>query len=243
MDGSDIILKAYDIHKSFRVGKSRLDVLTGIDLEIRKGEIVSIVGASGVGKSTLLYILGVLERPTTGRVELNSTDVFSLSDDNLAHLRNKYIGFVFQFHHLLPEFTALENVIMPGIINGRSLGEAAHAARHLLEEVGLSKREDHKPGELSGGELQRVALARALVNGPQIVFADEPSGNLDRHSGEALHKLMWSLSRAKNQTFVVVTHNEELADRADRKIRLADGRIRVEFDRAEFDKVKFDKGE
>lgn len=231
MDASETVLRAYDIHKSFRVGKSRLDVLMGIDLEIRKGEILSIVGASGVGKSTLLYILGALERPTKGRLEQDSKNVFSLSDDELAHFRNKYVGFVFQFHHLLPEFTTLENVIMPGIINGRSQTEAIDAARHLLEEVGLSERENHKPGELSGGELQRVALARALVNGPQIILADEPSGNLDRKTGEALHELMWSLSRSKDQTFVVVTHNEELADRADRKIRLADGKITIEFDK------------
>ena len=231
MDASKTVLRAHDIHKSFRVGKSRLDVLMGIDLDIRKGEILSIVGASGVGKSTLLYILGALERPTKGRLELDSRDIFSSSDDELAHFRNKYVGFVFQFHHLLPEFTAIENIIMPGIINGRSLTEAIDAARRLLKEVGLSERENHKPGELSGGELQRVSLARALVNGPQIVLADEPSGNLDRRSGDALHELMWSLSRSKDQTFVVVTHNEELADRADRKIRLADGKITIEFDK------------
>ncbi|MFQ6093807.1 MAG: ABC transporter ATP-binding protein [bacterium] len=231
MGRSEIVLAAYNIHKSFPVGKGRLDVLLGIDLQIRRGEILSIVGASGVGKSTLLYILGVLERPTRGRVELDSTDVFSLSDDELAHFRNRYVGFVFQFHHLLPEFTALENVVMPGIINGRHPAEASAAARRLLQEVGLPDRENHKPGELSGGELQRVALARALLNGPQIVLADEPSGNLDRRSGEALHELMWTLSRSKHQTFVIVTHNEELADRADRKVRLADGKITIEFDR------------
>lgn len=230
---SEILLKAFDIHKSFRIGKGQLDVLMGIDLEIRKGEILSVVGASGVGKSTLLYILGTLERPTKGSLELDSKNVFTLSDDERARFRNKYVGFVFQFHHLLPEFTALENVVMPGIINRRNQAEAAETARHLLQEVGLSDREHHKPGELSGGELQRVALARALVNGPQIVLADEPSGNLDRRTGEALHELMWSLSRSKNQTFVVVTHNEELANRADRKIRLADGKISLEFERTD----------
>lgn len=230
MGQSDILLQAFDIHKSFPVGKGQLDVLMGIDLEIHKGEILSVVGASGVGKSTLLYILGALERPTSGRVELDGKDVFSLSDDELAHFRSKYVGFVFQFHHLLPEFTALENVIMPGIINGCQQAEATDVALRLLHEVGLDHREHHRPGELSGGELQRVALARALVNTPHIILADEPSGNLDRRSGEALHELMWSLSRSKNQTFVVVTHNEDLANRADRKIRLADGTIEIELD-------------
>jgi len=231
MDTPEVLLRACNIHKSFPMGKGRLNVLMGIDLEIRKGEMLSVVGASGVGKSTLLYILGVLERPTSGRLELSSQDVFALSDDELARFRSRYVGFVFQFHHLLPEFTALENVIIPGIINGRSQAEASSAARRQLSEVGLSDRENHKPGELSGGELQRVALARALLNEPQIVLADEPSGNLDRRSGEALHDLMWTLSRSKGQTFVIVTHNEELADRADRKVRLADGTITVEFDR------------
>jgi lipoprotein-releasing system ATP-binding protein len=231
MEQHEVLLQAFDIHKSFPVGKGRLDVLMGIDLDIRKGEILSIVGASGVGKSTLLYILGALERPSRGRVVLNAKDVFSLSDDALAHFRSKYVGFVFQFHHLLPEFTALENVLLPAIINGRTQTDAAAVARRLLQEVGLANREDHRPGELSGGELQRVALARALVNAPQIILADEPSGNLDRRSGEALHELMWTLSRSKNQTFVVVTHNEQLANRADRKIRLADGSIYVDFDR------------
>ena len=231
MNEPEVLLKARDIYKSFSMGKGQLDVLMGIDLEIRKGEILSIVGASGVGKSTFLYILGALERPSKGQLEMNSKDVFSLSHDELAHFRNMYVGFVFQFHHLLPEFTTLENVSMPGIISGQNQREASDSARQLLEEVGLANREHHKPGELSGGELQRAALARALMNKPQIVLADEPSGNLDRRSGEALHELMWHLSRSKQQAFVVVTHNEELADRADRKIRLADGKITIEFDK------------
>jgi len=231
MNENDILLRATDIHKSFPVGNSRLDVLTGINLDIRTGEIVSIVGDSGVGKSTFLHILGALERPTSGRVDYDARDIFSLSDDELALFRSRSVGFVFQAHHLLPEFTALENVLLPAMISGRRQAEVAPMARDLLHEVGLENRETHKPGELSGGELQRVALARALVNSPRIVLADEPSGNLDRRSGEALHELMWSLSRSKHQTFVVITHNEELADRADRKIRLANGNIHIECDK------------
>lgn len=206
-----------------------LPVLLGIDLEVRKGEILSIVGASGVGKSTLLHLLGALDRPTKGRVVLNSSDVFSLSGDELAKFRNKTIGFVFQFHHLLPEFTALENVMMPCLINGRDRDGAASKARWLLQEVGLADREAHKPGGLSCGEQQRVAVARALANDPKIVLADEPSGNLDRASSEALHELIWELSQARNQTFLIVTHNEGLANKADRKFRLIDGKLKAEF--------------
>jgi len=197
----------------------------GLDLEIRQGEILVIVGASGVGKSTLLHILGALDRPTRGTVELNATDLFSLSDKKLAGVRNRTMGFVFQFHHLLPDFTAAENVAMPLFIDGRSPQKARQVALGLLREVGLDGWEDQKPGELSGGEQQRVAVARALANNPLIVLADEPSGNLDRANSEMLHDLIWQLSRSKGQAFVIVTHNEKLAARADRLLRLSDGRL------------------
>ena len=197
----------------------------GLDLEIRRGEILVIVGASGVGKSPLLHILGALDRPTRGTVELNATDLFSLSDKKLAGVRNRTVGFVFQFHHLLPDFTAAENVAMPLFIDGRSPQKARQVALGLLREVGLDGWEDQKPGELSGGEQQRVAVARALANNPLIVLADEPSGNLDRANSEMLHDLIWQLSRSKGQAFVIVTHNEKLAARADRLLRLSDGRL------------------
>ncbi len=223
----DIVLEGIDIHKSFQTGAETLHVLKGVDIRIRRGEIVSVVGASGVGKSTLLHILGALDRPTQGKVRLDSTDVFSLSDKKLAHFRNKTVGFVFQFHHLLPEFSALENVMMPRLIAGEEMGAIRGKAERFLSEVGLAERINHKPGELSGGEQQRVAVARALVNEPQIVIADEPSGNLDKATGEELHNLLSELNRKKNQTFIIATHNQLLAQRAHRIVTLVDGKAQA----------------
>ena len=221
---NDIVLEGIDIHKSFQTGAETLHVLKGVGIGIRRGEIVSVVGASGVGKSTLLHILGALDRPTKGKVRLDSTDVFALSDKKLAHLRNKTVGFVFQFHHLLPEFSALENVMMPRLIAGEDISLIREKAEDFLSEVGLGERIHHKPGELSGGERQRVAVARALVNEPQIVIADEPSGNLDKATGEELHNLISELNQKKGQTFIIATHNQLLAQRAHRIITLVDGK-------------------
>lgn len=220
----DIVLEGIDIHKSFQTGAETLHVLRGVDLGIKRGEIVSVVGASGVGKSTLLHILGALDRPSKGKVRLNSTDVFALNDKKLAHFRNKTIGFVFQFHHLLPEFSALENVMMPRLIAGEEISSIKEKTQQLLMEVGLGDRAHHKPGELSGGEQQRVAVARALINDPQIVIADEPSGNLDYATGEELHNLISELNQRKGQTFIIATHNQLLAQRAHRIIRLVSGK-------------------
>jgi lipoprotein-releasing system ATP-binding protein len=220
----DIILEGVDIHKSFPTGAGTLHVLKGVDIGVKKGEIVAVVGASGVGKSTLLHILGALDRPTKGKVNLNSTDIFSLSDKKLAHFRNKTIGFVFQFHHLLPEFSALENVMMPKLIAGGEENSIKKKAMDILSEVGLLERANHKPGELSGGEQQRVAVARALINDPQVVIADEPSGNLDKATGEELHNLISQLNQKKEQTFIIATHNQLLAQRAHRIIALVEGK-------------------
>jgi len=221
------ILAAVNIHKSYPMGKSsELKVLKGIDMDIYQGEILAIIGPSGVGKSTLLHILGALDRPKTGSVRIGDTDVFSMGDQQLAGFRNKRVGFVFQFHHLLPEFTALENVAMPGLIARRNSKEVYQTARELLEEVGLEERMEHRPRELSGGEQQRVAFARSLVNDPVMVLADEPSGNLDLTNSMALHELIWNLVQKKKKTFVVVTHNRDLAAKADRIIELYDGRIK-----------------
>ncbi len=200
-----------------------LQVLKGIDLEIKRGEIVSIVGASGAGKSTLLHILGTLDTADQGKLTIDGIEVSSLRDKKIAQFRNQKIGFVFQAHHLLPEFTALENVMMPALIGGMSKQDAAKKAKALLSQLGLSEREEHRPSELSGGEQQRVAVARALVNSPAVIFADEPSGNLDSASAKALHQLFFDLRKSMNQTFVIVTHNNELADMADRKLTIKDG--------------------
>lgn len=215
------MLLAKDIHKSY----GSLHVLKGVSLEITKGEIVSIVGASGAGKTTLLHILGTLDYPDSGSVFINNTSVQSLSEQKLSEFRNKQIGFVFQFHHLLPEFTALENVCLPAYIAGKSRIESESKARELLNFLGLMERENHKPSELSGGEQQRVAVARALINNPSIIFADEPSGNLDSVHAKELHNLFFSLRDKFSQTFVIVTHNEELANMADRKLVIKDGLI------------------
>ena len=226
MSSNHLVLKASGLQKSYTMGTAQLDVLKGIDMEIKKGEIITIVGPSGVGKSTLLHILGALDRPNGGRVEIDSTDIFQFDDEKLARFRNARIGFVFQFHHLLPEFTALENVMMPGLIAAKDFKGVEVRAASLLKEVGLEERMYHRPGELSGGEQQRVAVARALVNDPLLVLADEPSGNLDRENGENLHQLIWNLSRTKEQTFVIVTHNEKLTAKADRVIQLIDVRVK-----------------
>jgi lipoprotein-releasing system ATP-binding protein len=226
--GSQIILVGESIHKSYLSMKAQeLKVLKGIDIRIRLGEILAIIGPSGVGKSTLLHILGALDRPTQGPISIHSHDVASMTETQLSDFRNRRIGFVFQFHHLLPEFTALENVAMPGFIARRNPKEVLAYSKFLLEEVGLSDRLHHKPSELSGGEQQRVAFARALVNDPILILADEPSGNLDLANSVALHALMWKMVRDKEKSFVVVTHNLELAKTADRVIELFDGRIKT----------------
>ncbi len=219
------LVKIDNLHRSFKIDSVTIEVLKGIDMEIKKGEILAIIGASGVGKSTLLHILGTLERPTSGKVYFNEKDVFKLNNDELARFRNKAIGFVFQFHHLLSEFTALENTMMPALINGLSQNDAEKKAKVLLEDVGVGKRLYHKPGKLSGGEQQRVAIARALVLSPELVLADEPTGNLDTHTGDEIHKLLKEINKDKGTTFVLVTHNERLASKADRIVKMVDGKI------------------
>lgn len=217
------MLSVRGLTKSFRTGPEVLEVLRGVDLEVARGEIVAIVGPSGVGKSTLLHIMGAIDTPTSGSVLVDGTDVFTLAEPARAAFRNRTVGFVFQFHHLMKELSALENVMMPCLIAGASRSEAAERAAALLREVRLEGRMDHKPGELSGGEEQRAAVARALATRPLVVLADEPSGNLDRASGEELHDLIWRLRDSMGQTFVIVTHNPELSGRADRVIALRDG--------------------
>ncbi len=215
------IILARNIFKSY----NDLHVLKGIDIEINKGEIVSIVGSSGAGKTTLLQIIGTLDKPSSGEIIINDINITSLKDKELSEFRNKHIGFVFQFHHLLPEFTALENVCIPAFIARKSKAEAETRAKELLGFLGLSERINHKPKELSGGEQQRVAVARALINNPSIILADEPSGNLDSENAKELHKLFLKLRDTYNQTFVIVTHNFELAEIADRKVTIKDGII------------------
>lgn len=215
------MIKASGIHKSY----GSLQVLKGVDVDIKQGEIISIVGASGAGKSTLLHILGTLDRPDTGMVEIKDTITSDLNERTLSEFRNKNIGFVFQFHHLLPEFTALENVCIPAFIGKKTKKEAEADAIELLTFLGLKDRLEHKPSALSGGEQQRVAVARALINRPAVVMADEPSGNLDSSSARELHQLFFTLRDKFNQTFIIVTHNEELANMADRKLTMKDGRI------------------
>jgi len=213
------------IAKDIRKAYGSLEVLKGISLEVTDGEIISIVGASGAGKSTLLHILGTLDRPETGAVSFDGVPVQNLTEKKLAEFRNKHIGFVFQFHHLLPEFTALENICIPAFISGKSRKEATARATELLEFMNLSDRRNHKPSELSGGEQQRIAVARALVNNPSVILADEPSGNLDSASAVELHNLFFRLRDSFRQTYIIVTHNTELADKADRKLTIKDGII------------------
>src|SRR5438094_5655468 len=219
------MIKVVDLYKSFRMGGHDLTVLKGIRLDIARGEMLAIVGVSGAGKSTLLHIIGTLDRPTSGTVLFEGQDLFRLSDHEQAEFRNRRIGFVFQFHHLLPEFTALENTCLPALIQNRAAAQARAEAGALLGDVGLSQRLHHKPGELSGGEQQRVAVARALMQGPDLVLADEPTGNLDTQTGEALFALLKKLNRDRRITFVIVMHNEKLSAQADRLIHMEDGRI------------------
>lgn len=216
-----MILKANNIFKSY----GKLEILKGVSVSVQKGEIVSIVGASGAGKSTLLHIIGTLDRPDKGSLMIAQQDVFSYKEKQLSDFRNQEIGFIFQFHHLLPEFTALENVCIPGFIAGRPRKEVELAAAELLDLLGVSHRAKHKPSAMSGGEQQRVSVARALINNPSLVLADEPSGNLDSENATALHQLFFDLRDQMQQTFIIVTHNEELAHISDRTIQMRDGQI------------------
>jgi lipoprotein-releasing system ATP-binding protein len=223
---NSVILKAENISKYFNKGKlSEIHVLKNINLEIHTSDINLIIGASGVGKSTLLHILSGLDTATSGSVYYKEKNIFNMSEEQLASFRNKEVGFVFQFHHLLNEFTALENVCLPGFINKANKKEVSDRAKHLLESVGLSERMNHKPNELSGGEQQRVAIARALINSPKIIFADEPTGNLDSENSKVLHNLIIKLNQELNQTFVIVTHNQDLANKATNIFKIIDGQI------------------
>jgi lipoprotein-releasing system ATP-binding protein len=222
------ILAGRELRKTFVTGKNnQLNVLKDINVEVSRGELVMLVGPSGSGKSTLLSILGGLSRPTGGKVILNNEDIYALSDDKLADLRNRRMGFVFQFHHLLPEFTALENVMMPCLMAGMKKSDASEKAKKILITIGLGGRLIHRPNELSGGEQQRVAIARALINDPDIVFADEPTGNLDRQNAEIIHKIILDFNKSFKQTFVIVTHNEQLTSLGNRVLSIDDGRLQA----------------
>jgi lipoprotein-releasing system ATP-binding protein len=217
------VIRLRNVTKKYELEGKSLPVLRGISFDVQKGQVVAIIGSSGAGKSTLLHIMGGLDKATDGEVEVAGKLLNSMRPTDLADFRNRHIGFVFQFHHLLPEFTAAENVAMPLLIRGTALREATSQARDYLALVGLADRASHKPAELSGGEQQRVAVARALIPMPDLVLADEPSGNLDSENGERLHALLWDISRKENRTFVIVTHNADLAKRADRVLHMRDG--------------------
>jgi len=231
------MLTVQHLHKSFSIAGKNLPVLKGISMSVEKGEMIAIVGASGAGKTTLLQVLGTLDRPTSGTVLFSGEDVFARSDHDLSAFRNKQIGFVFQFHHLLPAFTALENVVMPCLISGIAPTKAELSAKLLLDMVGLSERFYHKPGQLSGGEQQRVAIARALVRAPEWVLADEPTGNLDTHTHDDVFELLKRLNRQMGTTFILVTHNEKTALQVDRQLKMVDGKIEASMWRGEDEKL------
>jgi len=222
---NEVLISVQNLEKSFKTGKETLKVLKNLNFGIMKGEMVAIMGPSGVGKSTLLHLMGTLDRPSTGKILFNQTNLFEMNDRRLADFRNKNIGFVFQFHHLLPEFTAQENVMMPLLIQGIKRKDASEKANTILGDLELGDRVSHKTGELSGGEQQRVAIARALANDPEVILADEPTGNLDQKTGEKVHHLLKELKQAKNKTLVVVTHNNKLSDYMDRVLIMEDGKI------------------
>ena len=225
VESSGLIVSIRNLVKTYQPDGVEVRVLRGLDLDIQAGEMLAILGASGVGKSTLLHILGALDRPTGGEVFFKEKQIFRLSNSELARFRNQTIGFVFQFHHLLPEFSALENVIIPGLLGGNTRQKVEIRARQLIELVGLEERMSHRPAELSGGEQQRVAVARALVNKPAMVLADEPTGNLDSETADSIYDLLREINQSEGMTFVVVTHNEPIADLMDRQVVMVDGRI------------------
>ena len=222
-----MLIRVENVYKQYIRHKTIIEVLSGVDLRIDAGEMVAIVGPSGAGKSTLLHLMGGLDRPDKGTIRHGEVDLLQLRDDQLADFRNRHIGFVFQFHHLLPEFSALENTMLPALIQRHKKPRAHQEARQLLGHVGLGDRLHHRPGELSGGEQQRVAVARALINQPDIILADEPTGNLDRSTGQAMQKLLRRLNEELNQTFVIVTHDTEFAAHMDRAVSLVDGKVRA----------------
>lgn len=220
-----MLVNVKELYKQYRIGKKDIPVLKGINFSIEQGEIVAVMGKSGAGKSTLLNLVGTLDRPDSGIIEFNGENILKYDDKKLADFRNKNLGFVFQFHYLLPEFNALENIMLPGLIKGDNRTDLIRRAEGLLEIIGLSDRKTHKSAELSGGEQQRIAFARALINKPSLILADEPSGNLDNISSENLHEIMWSLARENKTAFIVVTHDRNLAEKADRIVNIIDGVI------------------
>ncbi len=222
---NEVLISVQNLEKSFKTGKDTLGVLKNLNLGIIKGEMIAVMGSSGVGKSTLLHLLGALDRPTSGKVFFKNVNLFEMNDKQLAGFRNKNIGFVFQFHHLLPEFTARENVMMPLLIQGIKKKDAEEKSNIILNELGLGNRGNHKTGELSGGEQQRVAIARALANDPEVILADEPTGNLDLKTGTRVYNLLKELQKSKNKTLVIVTHNSQLAKDMDRVLLMEDGKI------------------